>query len=215
MTTATAQIRADIRVNRVQQALLLWYVPFWIFAGIAPLDRQDWLLENFLVVVSAVLLVASYRRFPLSDVSYVLITAFLTLHTVGAHYSYARVPFGIWVQEAFHQSRNHYDRLVHFSFGLMLAYPVRELFLRVANARGFWAYYLPLDCILALSAMYEIMESWFAQIVSPNLGDAWLGTQGDIWDAQKDMTCALVGAIICMAITALGNRRSRRRQYFR
>jgi len=83
----------------------------------------------------------------------------------------------------------------------MLAYPAREIFLRVANARGFWAYYLPLDVTLAFSAMYEIMESWFAQIVGPGLGDAWLGTQGDIWDAQKDMTAALAGAILCMLIT--------------
>jgi len=90
---------------------------------------------------------------------------------------------------------------------------VREVFLRVARASGFWAYYLPLDCILAFSAMYEIMESWFAQIVSPNLGDAWLGTQGDIWDAQKDMTAALVGASICMIVTAMIPKW--RRQYFR
>jgi putative membrane protein len=201
MTTATAPIRADIRTNRVQQALVLWYGPFWVLTGIAPLDRRDWLLENFLVVTFVILLIKTYRKFPLSDVSYGLIALFMTLHTIGAHYSYARVPLGSWAQEIFHQSRNHYDRLVHFSFGLMLAYPVREIFLRVANARGFWAYYLPLDCILALSAMYEIMESWFARIVSPDLGDAWLGTQGDIWDAQKDMTAALLGASLCMLIT--------------
>jgi putative membrane protein len=152
------------------------------------------------------LLAATYRRFPLSDVSYVLITVYMTLHAIGAHYTYAQVPLGIWVKEVFHQTRNHYDRLVHFSFGLMLAYPAREIFLRVANARGFWAYYLPLDVTLAFSAMYEIMESWFAQIISPGLGDAWLGTQGDIWDAQKDMTAALAGAILCMLITAIGPR---------
>jgi len=216
MTTATAtsQIRADIRNNRVQQVLALWYIPFWLLMARAPIDRADWLLENFLVVVTIILLVATYRRFPLSDLSYVLITAFMTLHSIGAHYTYAQVPIGFWFQEAFHQTRNHYDRLVHFSFGLMVAYPVREIFLRVANAKGFWAYYLPLDCILALSGMYEIMESWFAQIISPNLGDAWLGTQGDIWDAQKDMTAALVGAIICMLITAQVAKRSRRRRAY-
>ena len=214
MTTATTQIRADIRDNRVQQALVLWYGSFWLLSAIAPVYRQDWMLENFLVVVFAGFLIATYRRFPLSDVSYVLITAFLTLHSIGAHYSYAQVPFGMWVQHLFHQTRNNYDRLVHFSFGLMLAYPVREVFLRVANARGFWAYYLPLDCILAFSAMYEIMESWLAQIVSPNLGDAWLGTQGDIWDAQKDMTAALVGASICMILTA-AIPKMRRVQYLR
>jgi len=140
---------------------------FWLITGISPVDRRDWLLENFLVVTFACLLIATYRRFPLSDVSYVLITLYMTLHAIGAHYTYAQVPFGLWVKEAFHQSRNHYDRLVHFSFGLMLAYPAREIFLRVANARGFWAYYLPLDVTLAFSAMYEIMESWFAQIVGP------------------------------------------------
>jgi putative membrane protein len=209
MTTATAPIRADIRNNRVQQGLMLWYGPFWLLTGIAPLDRRDWLLENFLVVVFAAVLIATYRRFPLSDVSYGLITAFMTLHSIGAHYSYSNVPFGLWVQATFHQTRNHYDRLVHFSFGLMLAYPVREIFLRVANAKGFWAYYLPLDCILAFSAMYEILESWFARIVSPDLGDAWLGTQGDIWDAQKDMTAALLGASICMFITWWATRRRR------
>jgi putative membrane protein len=203
MTTATALIRPDIRDNRLQQSLALWYLCFWILTGISPVDRRDWLLENFLVVLFAGLLIGTYRRFPLSDVSYLLIAVFMTLHSVGAHYTYARVPFGLWMKEFFHQSRNHYDRLVHFSFGLMLAYPAREIFLRVANARGFWAYYLPLDVTLALSAMYEIMESWFAQIVGPGLGDAWLGTQGDIWDAQHDMTAALLGAILCMLTTAL------------
>jgi putative membrane protein len=210
MTTATAQIiQPDISNNRLQQALALWYSAFWVLTGISPVDRRDWLLENFLVVVSALVLIVTYRRFPLSDVSYVLITVFMTLHSIGAHYTYAQVPLGAWVKEAFHQTRNHYDRLVHFSFGLMLAYPAREVFLRIANARGFWAYYLPLDVTLALSAMYEIMESWFAQIIGPGLGDAWLGTQGDIWDAQKDMTAALTGAILCMGITAIVARHRR------
>jgi putative membrane protein len=201
MTTATARIRADIWNNRLQQGLAIWYLFFWLLTAIAPLDRRDWLLENFLVLVSAGVLIGTYRRFPLSDVSYVLITLFMTLHSIGAHYTYSLVPFGLWMKDVFQQSRNHYDRLVHFAFGLMLAYPAREVFLRIANARGFWAYYLPLDVTLAFSAMYEIMESWFAQIIGPGLGDAWLGTQGDIWDAQKDMTAALMGAVLCMFIT--------------
>ena len=202
MTTATTEIHPDIGNNRLQQALAVFYAVFWLLTGIAPVDRRDWLLENFLVVVSAVVLISTYRRFPLSDMSYVLITVFMTLHSIGAHYSYAQVPFGAWVKDLFGLSRNHYDRLVHFSFGLMLAYPAREVFLRFANVKGIWAYYLPIDVILAFSALYEIMESWFAQIISPGLGDAWLGTQGDIWDAQKDMTAALTGAILCMGITA-------------
>src|SRR6266576_2102372 len=102
--TATALIRADIRNNRVQQALLLWYAPFWVLTAISPVDRRDWVLENFLVVLFIGLLVATYRRFPLSDVSYGLLTAFMTLHSIGAHYSYAQVPFGLWIQDVFHQT---------------------------------------------------------------------------------------------------------------
>jgi putative membrane protein len=213
MTTATAPIRADIRHNRLQQGLALWYLFFWALTGIAPLDRSDWLMENFLVAVLSLILVGTYRRFPLSDVSYLLITLFLTLHSVGAHYSYSNVPFGDWAKGVFHQSRNHYDRLVHFSFGLLLAYPLRDIFVRDAHVRGLWAYYLPVDAILALSAMYEIMESWFAKIVGPGLGDAWLGTQGDIWDAQNDMTCALAGAILSMLIVAIVKRNFRPARY--
>jgi putative membrane protein len=112
------------------------------------------------------------------------------------------VPFGYWMRDHLGFARNPFDRVVHFSFGLLMAYPIREVFLRVANARGFWAYYLPLDVTLAFSALYEIMEMVIATLVAPGTGDAWLGTQGDIWDAQKDMGLAALGALICMVITA-------------
>src|SRR5258708_22194525 len=203
MTRGAVELRAGGGNNRLQQALAGSYLFIWILTAISPLDRSDWLLENFVVILFIGLLVATYRRFPLSDVSYVLIAVFMTLHAIGAHYTYARVPLGEWVKVTFHQTRNHYDRLVHFSFVLMLASPPPRTFLRVVKAKGFWAYYLPLDVVLALSAMYEIMESWFAKIVSPGLGDAWLGTQGDIWHSQNDMTAALADAILCILITAI------------
>src|SRR5467141_379676 len=147
-------------------------------------------------------LVGTYRVFPLSDLSYLLIAAFLTLHAVGAHYTYSEVPFGFWIQRTFGFARNPFDRIVHFSFGLLMAYPIREVFLRVANARGFWAYYLPLDVTLAFSALYEIMEMVIATLVAPGTGDAGLGTQGAVWDPQKDMGLAALGALICMVATA-------------
>lgn len=203
VTTSTMRIRANFRQNRLLQGLAAWYAAFWIVTALQPLDRHDWVLENLLAVALVALLLATYRIFPLSDLAYVLITAFMTLHAIGAHYTYALVPMGDWVKETFGFSRNHFDRLVHFSFGLLMAYPIREVFLRVANARGFWAYYLPLDVTLAFSALYEIMEMAIAQIVAPNTGDAWLGTQGDVWDAQKDMAAAFSGAVLCMCITAL------------
>lgn len=185
------------------QAVALAYVAVWIVTSIRPFDRHDWLLENLLVAGLVVVLVTTYRAFPLSDLSYLLIAAFMTLHAVGAHYTYAQVPLGFWMQKAFGLTRNHFDRIVHFSFGLLMAYPIREVFLRVANARGFWAYYLPLDVTLAFSALYEIMEMVIAAMVAPGTGDAWLGTQGDVWDPQKDMGLAALGALLCMCMTAL------------
>jgi putative membrane protein len=206
ISTSTSHIRSRFRDHRLLQGLALWYAVVWIVTSIRPLDRHDWFLENLLVIAALSVLVATYRVFPLSDLSYLLITAFLTLHAVGAHYTYSEVPLGFWIQHALGLSRNHFDRIVHFSFGLLMAYPIREVFLRVANARGFWAYYLPLDVTLAFSALYEIMEMLIATMVAPGTGDAWLGTQGDVWDPQKDMGLAALGALICMCVTALVRR---------
>ncbi len=203
ISTSTTHIRTRFRDHRLLQALVGAYALVWIVTAIRPLHRHDWFLENLLVVAMVAMLIGTYRAFPLSDLSYILITAFMTLHAVGAHYTYAEVPLGFWIQETFGFSRNHFDRIVHFSFGLLLAYPIREVFLRVANARGFWAYYLPLDVTLAFSALYEIMEMVIATMVAPGTGDAWLGTQGDVWDAQKDMGLAALGAFLCMCLTAL------------
>ena len=202
-TTSTMRVQANFRKNRLLQILLGWYVLFWMVMAISPLDRTDWVLENILVFAAACLLVGTYKIFPLSDLSYILITLFMTLHTIGSHWTYAEVPLGYWLRDTFGFSRNHFDRIVHFSFGLLMAYPIREVFLRVASVRGFWAYYLPFDVTLAFSGAYEIMEWLIASMVAPESGDAWLGTQGDIWDAQKDMALAASGALISMVITAV------------
>jgi putative membrane protein len=203
ISTSTSHIRARFRDHHLLQALVATYALVWIITAIAPLDRHDWVLENLLVFGVMALLIGTYRFFPLSELSYLLITAFLTLHAIGAHYTYSEVPFGFWIQHTFGFARNPFDRIVHFSFGLLLAYPIREVFLRVANTRGFWAYYLPLDVTLAFSALYEIMEMVIATLVTPGTGDAWLGTQGDVWDAQKDMAMAGLGALLCMCVTAV------------
>ncbi len=184
------------------------YALWWGLFAIAPVYPADWLLENLLVVPFVALLVATYRRFPLSDLSYALIAIFLAVHAVGAHYTYSEVPLGNWARDAFGLSRNHYDRVVHFGFGLLLAYPVREVFLRVAQTRGVFAYYLPLDVTLAFSVVYELVEWGVAVTVDPAAGTAYLGTQGDPWDAQKDMALAGLGALVAMAVTA-GVRRAR------
>lgn len=202
-TTSTMRIRPNFRENRLVQVLLAAYVILWVALAVNPVYPDDWLLENILVVVFVGGLIVTYQRFPLSDLSYIFIFLFMSLHAVGAHYTYAETPIGFWMQEAFGFSRNHFDRVVHFSFGLLMAYPIREIFLRVAHTKGFFAYYLPFDVTLAFSGAYEIIEMLVAVLVSPEAGDAYLGTQGDIWDAQKDMGLAAVGAVICMAATAV------------
>jgi putative membrane protein len=203
LSTSTTHKTVGFSKNRLLQALVVWYTVVWVITAIRPLDRHDWFLENLLVAAALAILIGTYRVFALSDLSYLLITAFLTLHAIGAHYTYSEVPFGFWIQHTFGFVRNPFDRVVHFSFGLLMAYPIREVFLRVANTRGIWAYYLPLDVTLAFSALYEIMEMVVATMVAPGTGDAWLGTQGDVWDAQKDMGVAALGALLCMCLTAL------------
>jgi putative membrane protein len=203
VTTATDRIRPKFRQSPLLISLAVIYTLVFIWAAINPLHPDDWLLENIITILFIILLIVTYKKFPLSDLSYILITIFLILHTIGSHYTYADVPFGYWLKETFNFSRNHYDRIVHFSFGLLLAYPIREVFLRVAHAKGFWAFYLPLDVTLAFSALYELVEWGAAELFGGELGAAYLGTQGDIWDAQKDMLAATVGAIICMSLTAL------------
>lgn len=186
--------------------------------AIAPLDREGWALENVLAVVFVVVLVTSYKKFPLSRVSYTLIFLFMVLHEIGAHYTYARVPYDEWMQDLFGFSlnewmgfdRNHFDRLVHFCYGLLLAYPIREVFIRVAGAKGFWGYFLPLDLTMSTSMMFELFEWGAAEIFGGDLGMAYLGTQGDVWDAHRDMALASLGALIAMLVTALINSRLQR-----
>ncbi len=186
--------------DRFVQGLLLWLVALWIVTAIEPFNRGDWLLENLLVFIYGALLIATYRRFRFSNLSYGLFGVFLSLHLVGAHYTYAETPLGFWLQEALELSRNHYDRIVHFSFGLLIAYPFREFLLRVAGVREGWSYLLALVVVLGFSGFYEALEGAAAVIVSPELGMAFLGTQGDIWDAQKDTALAFAGAVLAMSV---------------
>ncbi len=174
------------RANRPLQGMLLWLILLWAITAIDPFNRHDWLLENLLVFIYGFLLVISYRRFAFSNLSYGLFTVFISLHLVGAHYTYSETPFGFWLQDLFDLERNHYDRIVHFSFGLLIAYPFRELLLRATGMRAAWSYLLTVTVVLAFSNFYEIIEAIVAEIVSPELGSAYLGTQGDTWDAQKD-----------------------------
>lgn len=181
--------------------LFIWYVGVWIWAAIEPINRQDWFLENMLPLAAVAGLWLTHRRFAFSALSYGLITVFLTLHAIGAHYTYAQVPFGFWLKELLALSRNPFDRLVHFAFGALLVYPLRELLVRSAHVEGFWSYALPASGMLAQSGFFEVLEAMVAMTVHPELGTAYLGTQGDEWDAQMDMLAAFSGALLSLAVT--------------
>jgi len=187
----------------------LIYLVWWGLMAIKPLDFHDWMLENALVVLGLALLVFTYRKFPLSRVSYTCIFIFMSLHALGAHYTYAKVPYQEWFP-MLAGGRNMFDRLVHFAYGLLLAYPIREMFLRIGNVRGFWGYFLPLDLTMSTSMLYELIEWGAAEYFGGDLGMAYLGTQGDVWDAHKDMALASLGALIAMVVTALINRQMQR-----
>lgn len=188
------------------------FAAWWTLFAFGVHDRSDWLLENALVFVFVTGMWLARKRFVFSRVSATLIFLFLALHSLGAHYTYSLVPYDAWSERLTGHAlnpllgwqRNNFDRLVHFCYGLLLAYPLREVFLRVAQARGFWGYFLPLDVTLSTSALYELIEWAAATAFGGELGAAYLGTQGDIWDAHKDMALAGLGALIAMvAIAAL------------
>jgi putative membrane protein len=213
-----AAARSWLSHERYPRLLLVLLALVSILLAIAPHDRADWLLENSLLFGGVAVLVATHRALPLSRISYTLVFLFLCLHAVGAHYTYSLVPYDAWFEALTGRTlssltgweRNHFDRLVHFLYGLLLAYPAREVFLRVADVRGFWGYYLPLDVVMATSVLYELIEWGAAAAFGGDLGVAYLGTQGDLWDAQKDMALAALGAVIAMLTTAAINWRYQR-----
>jgi putative membrane protein len=184
------------RNNKFVLFAIILYAAFWTALAIKPLDRGDWLLENLLIFISVAVLALTYRRFRFSNLSYGLILIFLAFHTIGAHYTYAKVPIGFWLKDWFHLNRNHYDRIIHFGFGFLLLYPMNELLIRSGRVKPAWAPWLAAAALWALSSLFEIIEAVVAMVVRPDLGAAYLGTQGDIWDAQKDMACAFVGAVL-------------------
>ncbi len=199
--------------DRLVAALAIVFAIEWAVLAISPNDRAAWALENVLVVVAVVALAASYRQLRFSWLSYLLIFVFLFIHEIGAYYTYSEVPYNDWfaavtgrtLNELLGWERNHFDRAVHFLYGLLLAYPIREIFFRVAAVRGFWSYFLPLDLTASTSMLFELFEWIAAEIAGGDLGPAYLGTQGDVWDAHKDMALATTGALIAMLATAAVN----------
>ncbi|MFO1130658.1 MAG: DUF2238 domain-containing protein [Hyphomicrobiales bacterium] len=206
VSTAVSPISNRLAERPAVILLVVLYAATWLWSAWSPHYRFDWGLENMLPTVMALVLVFGFRRLPLSDVSCLLLFVFLVLHQVGAHYTYSEVPFGWWIGRLFGSERNHFDRLVHFSFGFLLFYPMREIFIRFVTPSSLLAGICALALNTAGSAIFEIFEMVTAKVVNPEAGAAYLGTQGDIWDAQMDMTMALAGSVVAFALTELAVR---------
>ena len=186
----------------------------WLLLAIGPRYRADWAIENALTVLCVAGLVVSYRRVPLSRTSYTCIVLFLSVHSLGAHYTYSEVPYDTWFRAVTGRGlgdllgwrRNNFDRMVHFLYGVLLVYPIREVVVRATGLRGFWSYFLPMDLTMSSSATYELIEWGAAVVFGGDLGVAYVGAQGDPWDAQKDMSLAALGALLSTLAIAAADR---------
>jgi len=184
-------------------AFILVFFGIWISTLIGTSDFSNWMLENLLVFIFIGFLLLTYRRYQFSDLTYLLICIYLCLHVYGSKYTYAENPLGFWLQDQLNWSRNHYDRIVHFGFGFLLAYPMREMFLGWLRFPRWVSWLLPIEITLSIGAFYELIEWGVADVFFPAQGDAYLGTQGDIWDAQKDVFLAFIGAILATTIVTI------------
>jgi putative membrane protein len=207
--------------SRYDLTLLLIFLTIVVVSGLAPRSRVDWALENLLVLALLGALAAAYRWFRLSALSIGLVFAFLCVHELGAHYTYSLVPYNQWCSEVFGASfdktfglqRNHYDRLVHLSYGLLLVYPVREVLLRLTPLRGAWLFFVTLNIMLSTSAVYELVEWVGGAYLGDDTGKAFVGAQNDPWDSQKDMAIATFGAFVSLLLVAMGGAREKLPDY--
>src|SRR5438067_2029057 len=181
-------------MTRTNTALLIILGTVFVWSAIRPHDYFTWILETFPAIVGFVILAATYRRFPLTPLAYTLLMIHAAILMLGGHYTYAEVPLGFWMRDLLHGARNNYDRIGHFAQGFVPAIVAREILIRrkVVRSRG-WLYFIVVSICLAISAAYELLE-WRVSVASGSAGDAFLGTQGDIWDTQAGMATAPVAA---------------------
>ena len=204
--------------DRCQRALFLLFLAFFAGSCVKPPYLQFLLMQHVPTVLAALLLGYLSNRFPISRLSFTAIILFLMLHTLGARYLYSYVPYDAWAEkllginitETFGFQRNHYDRLVHFSYGLLMAVPIQEFERRHLRLSIALSSVLAIECILATSAAYEIVEWLVAVIFTPEWADSFLGQQGDIFDGQKDTALATAGAMLSISLLAVTTSGSRR-----
>ncbi|HRO98616.1 MAG TPA: DUF2238 domain-containing protein [Flavobacteriales bacterium] len=202
LTTTSSPLRSTFADNRLLQGYAVTFLLFWAWTFVGTTDRANWITENALTILFIVGVAWSHRRFKFSDLSYSLMFVYILLHVYGAMYTYAENPLGYWLQDLVAGTRNNYDRIVHFSFGFLLAYPMRDYFRNHFQWPNWVCWVLPVEITMSFSAAYELIEWAVADIFFPAQGHAYLGSQGDVWDAQKDMALAFSGAVLAMLLTS-------------
>lgn len=207
ITTAQSPERVPVQTNKFIWALAGLFLIYWIYGWYNCLILEDWILENLLVIICLSLLVFTRKWHRLSDLSYFCIFCFVMLHVYGAFYAYTQNALGGWLQERFHLWRNPYDRIVHFSFGFFMAYPFRDILINRFGVTGRRAWLLPIEISFSLGTIFEMIEWGVAEFTSPETGETYVATQGDVWDAHKDIALAAVGAATSMLIVYLFKKR--------
>jgi putative membrane protein len=200
-STASGVFRPPFAKNTLLKFFIGIFFICWVATFLHTPDRANWYTENTLTIIFLVGLSLSYKKFQFSDLSYTLIFIYMLLHIYGAEYTYAENPLGYWLKDILGLARNHYDRIVHFSFGLMLTYPMRDYFKNWFQWPAWVCWVLPIEITMSFSGLYEIIEWLVADVFFKAQGAAYLGSQGDVWDAQKDMGLAFSGAVISMLLS--------------
>ena len=194
--------------NKLMMVLLVLFSLEFILLAISPKSRADWLLENVLLLVFFSLVLFNYKKYTFSMLSWCLIFVFLFIHEIGAHYTYSEVPYddffnsvlGFKLNDFMGWQRNHFDRLAHFAYGLLLVLPLQEICSQVSGSKSGWTYFVALNIVMSTSLLFELFEWGAAWLFGGELGIAYLGTQGDVWDAQQDMLLAIIGALLMLII---------------
>lgn len=196
----------------MQRLLLLIFLVVMAWSAIRPHDYFTWLLEVFPALIGLAIVIATRRRFPLTPLLLTLLTIHAVILFVGGHYTYAEVPLGFWMEEWFGFTRNHYDRIGHFAQGFVPAIIAREIFIRLDVVRGRrWLFTIVVAMCVAISGLYELLE-WAVAVAAGAQSDAFLGTQGDVWDTQKDIFLALIGSVTAQVLLARWHDRQLSRQ---
>ncbi len=198
ITTSSSITKTAFKQNKFLWLIAVLFLVSWFYMFGNCIDLLDWYIENILVFIFIFYAVFTYKKYQFSNLSFLCIFLFLLLHIYGAMYAYTKNPVGEFFQNKYSLWRNPYDRVVHFSFGFFLVYPLHEYLKNKLNVKNGWQYVLACEIILSLACIFELIEWTVAELTTKETGETYVATQGDVWDAHKDIVLAVFGAVITM-----------------